>query len=439
MFKSLPTTATAPFCPSEVQASVQVPSHLSFWKKLFIFAGPGLLVSVGYMDPGNWATDIEAGSRFGYALLSIVLLSSLAAIVLQCLSLRVGLVSGRDLAQLCHDRYPKPVRLSLWLLAELAIIACDVAEVLGSALAFKLLFGCSLFVGIAVTALDTMIVLGLKGRGFRQVEAIILGLILTIAACFFVELWLVGPVWANVFAGFIPRVQTFAQQEPWYLAIGILGATVMPHNLYLHSSIAQTRNNGRGERHIKESIKLATIDTVTSLSLAFFVNAAILILAASAFHHTGNSNVTTIDEAYHLLDPITGTGLASLLFGIALLAAGQSSTFTGTIAGQVLLEGFLNLKIPCWQRRVITRTLALVPAFVGVWIFGENSVGRLLVMSQVVLSFQLPFAIYPLIRFVSDKKLMGPFCIRPTLKLVSWFLFAVISAANLWLVIQFLA
>ena len=438
MFNRLPKTATAPFCPSEVQASVQVPAHLTFWKKLLIFAGPGLLVSVGYMDPGNWATDIEAGSRFGYALLSIVLLSSLAATVLQCLSLRVGLVTGRDLAQLCRDQYPKPVRLVLWSFAEIAIIACDVAEVLGSALAFKLLFGFSMFVGIAVTALDTVIVLGLKGRGFRQVEAIILGLILTIGICFFVELWLVGPVWSDVFAGFIPRVQTFTQREPWYLAIGILGATVMPHNLYLHSSIAQTRNNGKGESHIRESIKFGTIDTVTSLSLAFFVNAAILILAASAFHHTGHQSVTSIDDAYHLLDPITGTGLASLLFGIALLASGQSSTFTGTIAGQVLLEGFLNLKIPCWQRRVITRSLALIPAFIGVWLLGENSVGRLLVMSQVVLSFQLPFAIYPLIKFVSDRKLMGSFAIRPILKLVSWSLFVIISAANLWLVVQLL-
>ncbi len=436
MFKSLPQTATAPFCPSEVQGSIIVPQGLSFWKKLFLFAGPGLLVSVGYMDPGNWATDIEAGSRFGYSLLFIVLLSSAAAIALQCLSLRIGIVSGRDLAQLCRDRYSKPVRLSLWLLAEIAIIACDIAEVLGSALAFKLLFGCSLSVGIGITALDTVIILSLKGRGFRQVEAIILALVLTIAVCFFVELFLVGPHWPDVFRGFIPRVQTFAQTEPWYLAIGILGATVMPHNLYLHSSIVQTRNNGRSESQIKESLSLAQFDTVGSLSLAFFVNAAILILAASAFHFSGHTAVTEIDDAYHLLDPVVGSGIASLLFGIALLASGQSSTFTGTIAGQIVLEGFLNLKIPCWKRRVITRGLALGPALFGIWLFGEHSIGRLLVISQVVLSFQLPFAIYPLIRFASDHKLMGPFKIGFSIEIMSWILFAVITAANLWLVIQ---
>jgi manganese transport protein len=438
MFKSLPQTATAPFCPSEVQGSVNVPNGLSFWKKLLFFAGPGLLVSVGYMDPGNWATDIEAGSRFGYSLLFIVLLSSLTAIVLQCLSLRVGLVAQKDLAQLCRDQYAKPTRLILWILAELAIIATDVAEVLGGALAFKLLFGVSLFTGIAITAFDTVLILSLKGRGFRDVEAIVLGLVLTIAACFFVELILVGPHWPDVFSGFIPRVQLFAQKEPWYLAIGILGATVMPHNLYLHSSIVRTRNNGLSEESLRESLTLAQADTIFSLSLAFFVNAAILILAASAFHLTGHTAVTEIDDAYHLLDPIMGSGIASLLFGVALLASGQSSTFTGTIAGQILLEGFLNLKIPCWKRRVITRALALVPALLGVWWFGENSVGRLLVISQVVLSFQLPFAIYPLIRFASDRKLMGTFKIRAHTQMIAWTLFMIISSANLWLVVQFL-
>ncbi len=438
MLKFLPQTATAPFCPSEVQSSVAVPAGLSFWKKLFLFAGPGLLVSVGYMDPGNWATDIEAGSRFGYSLLSIVLFSSLAAIVLQCLSLRVGLVAEKDLAQLCRDRYAKPTRLTLWIFAEIAIVACDIAEVLGSALAFKLLFGCSMITGIAITALDTVIILGLKGRGFRQVEAIVLGLIMTIAICFFAELVMIGPHWPDVFAGFIPRLQTFAHQEPWYLAVGILGATVMPHNLYLHSSIIRTRNNGRSTKNIRESLQLGTIDTVTSLSLAFLVNAAILILASSAFHQTGHGVVTSIDDAYHLLDPIVGGSLASLLFGVALLASGQSSTFTGTIAGQILLEGFLNLKIPCWKRRVITRALALLPAMLGIWILGENSVGRLLVISQVVLSFQLPFAIYPLIKFGSDKTLMGDFKIGPVFKTTSWILFALITGANLWLVAQLL-
>jgi manganese transport protein len=430
----LPTTATAPFCPSEVQGTIDVPSSFPFWKKLLLVAGPGLLVSVGYMDPGNWATDIEAGSKFGYSLLFVVLLSSLAAIVLQCVSLRIGLVTGRDLAQLCRDRYPQSVRITLWLLAEIAIIACDVAEVLGSALAFKLLFGCTMVTGIAITALDTVLVLSLKGRGFRQVEAIVLGLVLTIAGCFLIELIIVGPQMINVFSGFLPRLSLIATKEPLFLAVGIVGATVMPHNLYLHSSIVQTRRNS----NLKESLSLAQVDTIVSLALAFFVNAAILILAAAAFHSTGHTSVTGIDDAYHLLDPIMGTGFASLLFAVALLASGQSSTFTGTIAGQVVLEGFLKLKIPCWQRRVITRALALVPAFIGIWWLGENSVGRLLVLSQVVLSFQLPFAIYPLIKFASDRGLMGDFRLGLSLRSASWALLALISVANVWLVLQLL-
>lgn len=435
MLKSLPQTATAPFCPSEVRGTIDVPSSHSYWKKLLLVAGPGLLVSVGYMDPGNWATDIEAGSRFGYSLLFVVLLSSLAAIVLQCISLRVGLVTGQDLAQLCRDRYSRPVGLVLWFLAEIAIIACDVAEVLGSALAFKLLFGCSLVTGIGITALDTIIVLSLKGRGFRQVEAIVLGLVLTIAACFFAELVMIGPNMHDVFLGFIPRASMILSQEPLFLAIGIIGATVMPHNLYLHSSIVQTRRNP----NLRESLSLAQLDTILSLGLAFFVNAAILILAGAAFHSTGHTAVTEIDDAYRLLEPIVGTGLASLLFGIALLASGQSSTFTGTIAGQIVLEGFLRLKIPCWKRRVITRALALLPALFGVWWLGENSVGRLLVISQVVLSFQLPFAIYPLIKFAGDRGLMGDFRLGRGVRALAWILFATISAANVWLVLQIMS
>ena len=398
-------------------------------------AGPGLLVAVGYMDPGNWATDIAAGSQFGFALLWVVVLSSLTAMLLQTLSLRLGLVARKDLARACRDRYGPRVNQALWLMAEVAIVACDVAEVLGSALALHLLFGMSLLTGIAITALDTVIVLGLQGKGFRQVEAIVLGLIVTIAACFAVELALVGLNWSAVGRGFVPSGSLLRDPQALLLAIGILGATVMPHNLYLHSSIVQTRNFANDERSRVDAIRLSTLDTVVSLSLALLVNAAILMLAAAAFHTNGHQQVTEIQDAYHLLDPLVGGTLASLLFGLALLAAGQSSTFTGTIAGQIVMEGFLDLKIPCWQRRLMTRSLALIPAFAGVLWLGEAGVGRLLVGSQVVLSLQLPFAIWPLIRLTSEPALMGRFANGPWLKSTSWSLFAVISVANVWLLV----
>jgi manganese transport protein len=432
---SLPTTATAPFCPSEVQGSIEVPKTGSTLQRLMRVLGPGLLVSVGYMDPGNWATDIEAGSRYGYALLWVVLVSSLAAMLLQTLSLRLGLVTGKDLARACRDNYPPWINRCLWIAAELAIIACDVAEVLGSALALHLLFGMSLLWGIAITAFDTLVVLGLKGHGFRQVEAIVLGLIVTIGACYAVEIALVGPDWAAVAAGFVPRAAAVQDPHALVLAIGILGATVMPHNLYLHSSIVQTRRIGPDDASKRDAIRLSTLDTVISLSLALLVNAAILVLAASAFHASGHHEVTEIQDAYRLLDPLVGGTLASILFGIALLAAGQSSTFTGTIAGQILMEGFLNLKIPCWQRRLITRALALIPAFVGILWLGEQGVGRLLVASQVVLSLQLPFAIWPLIRFTSDARLMGRFASGQTLRLTAWVIFAAVAAANAWMLV----
>ncbi len=403
------------------------------WRRLLRAGGPGLLVSVGYMDPGNWATDIEAGAVFGYSLLFVVLLSSLAAMLLQVLSMRLGIVAQKDLARACKERYRPAVCAGLWLMAEVAIVACDVAEVLGSALALHLLFGLSLTTGILITAFDTVIVLGLKGQGFRQIEAIVLGLIVTIALCFAVELVLVGPDWAAVSRGFVPNPVSLHDPRALYLAIGILGATVMPHNLYLHSSIVQTRQVAAGEGGLRDALRWSTIDTVVSLGLALLVNAAILVLAATAFHRTGHSDVTQIQDAYHLLDPIVGSTFASALFGIALLAAGQSSTFTGTIAGQVIMEGFLDLKIPCWQRRLVTRALALVPALGGVWWLGEPGVGTLLVASQVVLSFQLPFAIWPLLRFTSDRRVMGSFATGTGLKLAAWGLFVVISGANLML------
>lgn len=428
---SLPSTATAPFCPSAVSHSVAVPANASPLRKLALFVGPGLLVSVGYMDPGNWATAIEAGSRFGYALLFVVVLASLSGMLLQSLCSRLGIATGRDLAQLSRERYRPGVARGQWLLAELSIVATDLAEVLGAALAFHLLLGVSITTGVVLTAFDTLIVLALQGANFRRLEAIVLGLIATIGACFFVELVLIKPYWPDVAAGLRPSWDTLGSQEPLYLAIGILGATVMPHNLYLHSSVVQTRVNGDDTASKRSAIRFSRFDTIGSLSLALLVNAAILILAAAAFHGTGHTEVVEIQDAYHLLDPLVGGALASFLFGFALLAAGQSSTFTGTIAGQVVMEGFLRAKIPCWQRRLITRGLALVPALLGVLWLGEGAVGKLLVLSQVLLSLQLPFALWPLIRFSGDRGLMGEFVNPPWVSALAWLLFGLISAANL--------
>jgi manganese transport protein len=433
LYDKIPRTATAPFCPSEISGSVVILPNAGFWKTLFAFLGPGLLISVGYMDPGNWATDIEAGSKFGFSLLSVVLFASFAAIVLQYLSQKLGLATKKDLARLCREQYHPKVNFVMWILAELAIIACDLAEVLGSALAFKLMFGISMITGIIITAFDTLLVLGLKGKGFRQVEAVILGLIITIGLCFAAELFFVKPDWLMVSHGFIPTAELFRSKEAWFIAIGIMGATVMPHNLYLHSSIVQTRKIGQLAKDTRRAIRFSSFDTISSLTVAFFINAAILILAGAAFHDQG---VAEIQDAYRLLEPIIGTHLAPLLFAIALLASGQSSTFTGTIAGQILMEGYLDLKIPCWQRRLITRGLAVIPAIIGIYYLGENSVGKLLVLSQVILSFQLPFALYPLIRFTSSHQLMGEFANKLFIKFLSWFLFFIITAANLYLIWQ---
>ena len=431
---SLPRTATAPFCPSEVKGSVVVDAGLPLHKKILRFAGPGLLVSVGYMDPGNWATDIEAGSRFGYGLLFVVLLASLAAMLLQTLCVRFGIVAQKDLARACREQYSPGVSRFLWLGAELAIVATDLAEVLGSALALHLLFGVSIPVGIGITAFDTLLVLGLQGAGFRRVEAIVLGLVATIAGCFVVEIAMSQPNWFNVAMGLVPSLERLQQPGALYLAIGIVGATVMPHNLYLHSSIVQTRRVSNSEAGKREAVRFATFDAVASLSLAFFVNAAIMILAASAFHGNGHREVADIADAHKLLEPIVGSAWAASLFAIALLASGQSSTFTGTIAGQIIMEGFLDLKIPCWERRLLTRALALGPAFLGVWWFGDGGIGKMLVLSQVVLSFQLPFAMWPLIRFTSDAEMMGNFRNGPAVKVAAWSLFGIISAANVWLI-----
>jgi manganese transport protein len=432
---ALPKVATAPFCPSEVRGTVAVAPGLTPWAKALRFAGPGLLVAVGYVDPGNWATDIEAGARYGYDLLFVIAFCGLAAVLLQWLSMRLGIVAERDLARLARDHYSPAASRFLWLLAEIAIIATDVAEVLGSALAFNLLLGVPLWLGVLLTALDTLIVLGLKGTGFRQVEAIIAGLVATIAICFIAQLILAPPSGSGILHGLTPQLGRLNQPHALYLAVGILGATVMPHNLYLHSSIVQTRaTEGQGGK--RDALRFATVDIVVALLIAAFLNGAILVLAAATFHASGHVGVAEIEDAYHLLEPITGASAAAALFAIALFASGQSATFTGTIAGQVILEGFLNLKIPCWQRRVITRGLALLPAMIGVLWLGDHAVGRLLVLTQVVLALQLPFALWPLIRFSSDRAIMGPFAIGPVARLAAWGIFALIVAANLWLIMQ---
>ncbi|QDK38772.1 Nramp family divalent metal transporter [Bdellovibrio sp. NC01] len=423
---------------SEFKGSISVPQNASLWTKFFKFLGPGLLVSVGYMDPGNWATDIEAGSRFGHLLLSVVLFSSLGAIALQYLSLKLGIASGMDLAVASRNNYGKKTNLTQWFLAEIAIIATDIAEVLGSALAFKLLFGCSLLVGVAITALDTFLVLAFAGKGFRKIEAIILGLVMTIGICFFIELVFVKPDFISVLHGYVPRFDLLRDKQSWYLAIGIIGATIMPHNLYLHSAIVQTRKVGITEQEKRQAIKFSTLDTLGSLGLAFLVNSAILVLAASAFHRSGHYDVADIQDAYHLLEPIVGTWLAPVLFAVALLASGQSSTFTGTLAGQVILEGYLNLKLSAWKVRLITRSLALIPAFLGVWLLGDDSTGTLIVITQVILGLQLPFAIYPLVKFTSDRSMMGPFVNSLPIKVICWSIFAAISLANIWLIVHLL-
>ncbi|WP_226502837.1 Nramp family divalent metal transporter [Pseudomonas sp. MWU16-30317] len=431
----MPSLATAPFCPSAATETVDVPANASSLRKMLLFFGPGLMVSVGYMDPGNWATAIEAGSRFGYALLFVVVLASLAGMALQNLASRLGIATGRDLAQLTRERYRPGVARGQWLLAELSILACDLAEVLGAALAFHLLLGVPMLGGVVLTAFDTVLVLALQGANFRRLEAIILGLIGTIGVCFFIELVLIKPYWPDVAAGLRPSWEVLSHQEPLYLAIGILGATVMPHNLYLHSSVVQTRVRQQEPDAKATAIRYARLDTFVSLLLALLINAAILILAAAAFHGTGHTDVVEIQDAYHLLDPLVGGTLASLLFGVALLASGQSSTFTGTIAGQVVLEGFLQRSIPCWQRRLVTRGMALLPALIGVWWLGDSAVGKMLVLSQVVLSLQLPFALWPLIRFTSDPELMGEFVNSAWVRWLAWGLFGLISLANLMLLV----
>jgi manganese transport protein len=420
----------------EVFRTVSVPKDARFWRKLGAFAGPGYLVAVGYMDPGNWATDIAGGSAFGYTLLSVILLSNIMAILLQSLSAKLGIVTGRDLAQACRDHYSRPVGLMLWVLCELAIVATDLAEVIGTAIALQLLFGLPLVWGVCITAFDVLLILFLQQRGFRLLEAFIIALLVVIAGCFAYQLALSQPEIGAVLGGFVPQPEIVTNPAMLYIAIGILGATVMPHNLYLHSSIVQTRAFDRTPRGRREAVKFATIDSTVALMLALFVNAAILILAASAFHVAGRTDVAEIQEAHQLLAPALGAAAASTLFAVALLASGQNSTITATLAGQIVMEGFLAFRLPPWLRRLVTRLLAIIPAVVVAILYGESGTARLLVLSQVVLSMQLPFAVIPLVQFTSDRAKMGEFANPAWLKIAAWTIAAVIVALNLKLLLD---
>jgi manganese transport protein len=420
----------------EVHGSIPIPAGAGFWRKLFAFAGPGYLVAVGYMDPGNWATDLAGGARYGYTLLSVIMISNLMAILLQALAARLGIASGRDLAQACRDSYSRPVTLVLWVLCEIAIAACDLAEVIGAAIALNLLFDLPLLWGVILTALDVLIVLFMQHRGFRYVEALVVALIVLIAGSFAIELWLARPDMAALAVGFIPRTEIVRNPDMLYIAIGILGATVMPHNLYLHSSIVQTRRYGDSFESKGEAIRYATIDSSVALMSALFINAAILIMAAATFHGTGHQDVAEIGDAYQLLSPLLGTTMASVLFAVALLCSGQNATLTGTLAGQIVMEGFINLRLRPWLRRLITRLIAIVPAIIVIGVYGDHGSGPLIILSQVVLSLQLPFAVFPLVMFTSDPHKMGAFANPMWVKLLAWAVAIVIAALNVYLLYQ---
>lgn len=425
----------APSLP-EVFASVPVPKNSGFWRTLLAYAGPGFMVAVGYMDPGNWATDLAGGAQFGYLLLSVILISNLMAILLQHLSLKLGIVTGRDLAQACRDHYSRPVTLFLWGLCEIAIAACDLAEVIGSAIALNLLLGIPLLIGVCITAADVIVVLFLQHRGFRYVEVLVGTLISLIGLCFLYELIVAQPSIHAILGGLVPSIRIVTNPSALYIAIGILGATVMPHNLYLHSSIVQTRAFEQTEEGKRKAIKFATIDSTGALMAAFFINAAILILSAATFHGTPYESVADIGDAYKLLSPVLGVSLASTLFGVALLASGQNSTLTGTMAGQIVMEGFLNIHMRPWMRRLLTRLIAIVPAVIVTAVYGEHGTGQLLILSQVVLSLQLSFAVVPLVQFTSDKAKMGRFVNSRRMKIIAWTVTVMIIVLNSFLLIQ---
>jgi manganese transport protein len=426
----------APSLP-EVHNSVSVPVAGSPVRKMLAFAGPGYLVAVGYMDPGNWATDLAGGSAFGYTLLSVILLSNLMAILLQALGARLGIVTGRDLAQACRDHYPRPVANVLWVLCELAICACDLAEVIGTAIALNLLFGIPLVAGVAITVLDVLLILALQSWGFRTLEAVVIALIAVTGVCFAYQLALSQPAIAEVARGFLPTPQIVTDPKMLFIAIGILGATVMPHNLYLHSAIVQTRQYARTDAGRREAIRFATIDSTVALMFALAINAAILIVAASTFHASGHVEVAEIHDAFKLLAPLLGAPLAATLFAVALLASGMNSAVTGTLAGQVVMEGFLNLRLPAWARRLLTRSIAIVPALVVTALWGESGTAQLLILSQVILSMQLPFAVIPLVRFTADRAKMGGFANRGWMLWAAWLAAALIVALNVKLLANF--
>ena len=422
----------APSLPESYQ-SIKIPKGVGFFRKALAFAGPGYMVAVGYMDPGNWATDLAGGSRFGYTLLSVILLSNMMAILLQSLAVKLGVVTGRDLAQACRDHYSRPVSFGLWVLCEIAIAACDLAEVIGSAIALNLLFGIPLLWGVCMTAADVLLILLLQHRGFRYLEALVIALVATVGVCFGIELFLARPDFAAIGLGLIPRAEIVSNPAMLYIAIGILGATVMPHNLYLHSSIVQTRHVLPDASSKREAIRFATLDSTLALLFAFFINAAILILAAATFHPSGYRDVADIGDAHKLLAPLLGTGLASGLFAVALLASGQNSTITGTLAGQIVMEGFLNIRLPAWLRRLITRLIAIIPAVIVTAMYGEKGTGALLILSQVILSLQLSFAVIPLVIFTSQKSKMGQFANGRVLTATAWIVAVVIMGLNAWL------
>ncbi len=419
---------------AEVYRSVPVGSR-SVWRKLLAFAGPGYLVAVGYMDPGNWATDLAGGSKFGYTLLSVILASNLMAVLLQGLASKLGVVTGRDLAQACRDHFSRPVVWGLWVLCEIAIAACDLAEVIGSAIAFNLLFGIPLPIGVLITGFDVLLLLYLQNRGVRVLEALVITLIATVGVCFAFELVLARPDVLAVAKGFIPSPQVVTNPAMLYIAIGILGATVMPHNLYLHSSIVQTRRYEENPEGRREAVRYAFIDSTIALTMALFINAAILIVAAASFHTSGHAEVAEIQDAHKLLTPLLGAG-SSTVFALALLASGQNSTLTGTLAGQIVMEGFLDIRIRPWLRRLITRLIAIVPAVIVALIGGASATAKLLILSQVVLSLQLSFAVFPLVMFTSEKAKMGEFVNSSWLKGLAYFVAALIAVLNVWLLVQ---
>jgi manganese transport protein len=419
----------------EVHGSIPIPTG-GFWRKLFAFAGPGYLVAVGYMDPGNWATDLAGGARYGYTLLSVIMLSNLMAILLQALAARLGIASGRDLAQACRDHYSRGTTIFLWVLCEIAIAACDLAEVIGSAIALNLLFGLPLIWGVCITSLDVLLVLFLQQYRFRYVEALVVVLILGIAGSFAVELVFSRPDLGGVLAGLVPSTSIVRNPDMLYIAIGILGATVMPHNLYLHSSIVQTRKYGDSPESRRQAVSFSVIDSTVALMFALFLNGAILVVAAATFHGKGHDAVADISDAYLLLAPLLGTQLASTLFAVALLFSGQNATLTGTLAGQIVMEGFLNIRLRPWLRRLITRLIAIVPALITVALYGERGTGALLILSQVVLSLQLPFAVFPLVLFTGDRRKMGDLVAPRWMLALAWPVAVLIAGLNAWLLWQ---